>query len=131
MDWAKMTGITPDPPLRVIDKHDQDNYQDSSDIHEHCCPPFQVSADNITDSRDDAGRKPGNDACEKNDGDAVSDAVLGDLLTKPHDQCGAGGEGQDDDDRSPDIGGCISLQQIVVPDEHIVCKSLEESDADS
>ena len=44
----------------------------------------------------------GDDAREQDDGDAVADAELGDLLTQPHQEGRTGGEGQDDDDARPD-----------------------------
>ncbi len=43
----------------------------------------------------------GQDAREQDDGDAVADAELGDLLTQPHDKGGAGSEAQYDDDTRP------------------------------
>ena len=50
-----------------------------------------------------AGGDARHDVGEDDDGHAVADAALGDELTQPHDEGGAGGEGQADEAGLPQV----------------------------
>ena len=67
----------------------------------------------------------GQDACEQDDGDTVADTELGDLLTHPHDEGGAGDEGDDDDQSGPDAG---VGQDTVVLHQGVVAPALQDGD---
>ena len=76
----------------------------------------------------DHSGEPGDDTGEQDDGDTVADAELGDLLTQPHQEGGAGGEGQDDDDADPQGGQGPGLDQAVALDQGVVAEALEQGD---
>ena len=76
----------------------------------------------------DQGGAPGHDTGKEDDGDAVAHTVLGDLLTQPHQEDGAGGEGQHNDDARPDAG---VFQELVALDEGVVAKALQQADGQS
>ena len=119
-----------DPALRIVDVNDEDDHRDRADEHQQCEPPLEISGGDVAHGGDEAGREAGNDACKQDHGDAVADAEFGDLLTEPHDQRGAGGEGQDDDYRRPDALS-VCVEHIVVLDEHVVCEALKQADRNS
>ena len=120
-----------DPALGIVDVNDQDDDSESAEEHEQCDPPLQGTGGDITNARNNAGRESGNDAREEDHRDTVADTVFGDLLTQPHDQSGTGGEGQDDDDRRPDVVLCVADKEVVVLDEHVVTEALKKADTDS
>ena len=114
--------------LGVVDKNDEHDHGQCAEEHQCrypngggaiCCAVYHIV--NI-------GRESGNDACEQNDRNTVTDAELGDLFTQPHDKCGAGGEGQDDNNCSPE-GLSVGGQEAVALDHHVVSKALEKADA--
>ena len=74
----------------------------------------------------DHGRTTGDDAGEQDDGDAVADAELGDLLTQPHDEGGAGHKGGHDDHTGPDAVHAAQVQQAVGLDEGVVAEALKQ-----
>ena len=85
--------------------------------------------DRLADEAAEALREAADDAREQDDGDTVSDAEFGDLLTQPHDERGARGERHHDDDGRPD-GGSVRHDDAVAAHEHVVAVALEKADAD-
>ena len=84
--------------------------------------------------RDSHGRHTRQDTGKQDDGDAVADAELGDLLTQPHNKGRTGGEAQDDDDGSPPAGQTGGVQQSTVvlgADQGVVAEALEQGDGHS
>ena len=65
---------------------------------------FMRTGGQVGHQADDAVGNPGNDVGEQDHGNAVANAELGDLLAQPHDQGGAGSEGQDDDHIAQEVG---------------------------
>ena len=72
--------------------------------------------------------EPGDDTGEQQHRDAVADAELGDLLAQPHEEGGAGSEGQDDDDGHPHGGQALGLHQAVAVDQAVITKALDQTD---
>ena len=77
-------------------------------------------ADHVGEAGDDAG--------EQDDGDAVSDAELSDLLTQPHQKGGTGGEGQDDHDPDPQGRQPLRIHQAVAVDQAVIAEALDQAD---
>src|SRR5699024_4134056 len=98
--------------LGVGDEDDEDHNGQHADDDEEGAPPGQHEGALRGGLHEgglhahphglDHGRHPGHDTGEEDDGDAVADAELGDLLTQPHDKGGTGGEAEHDDDAGPD-----------------------------
>ena len=87
-----------DAALGVLDEHDEHHDGQHTNDDEDGAPPgeikdalagdaVEVVLDAGVDGGDHAGY-PGQDAGKQNDGNAVADAELGDLLTQPHDKGG-------------------------------------------
>ena len=90
-----------DPALGVGDEHDEhDQRNNADDGHQSHIPVAGEVGPQAVDQAQDHLRQTGHDVGKQDHGDAVADAELGDLLTQPHNQGGARGEGQDDRDRS-------------------------------
>ena len=116
--------------LGVVDEHDEHDEQQGAEVHQHQDPPGEVAIGDVVDLADDGVREAGDDAHEQDDRDTVADAELGDLLTKPHDEGGAGRKGQDNDDGCPDIAGKVRVDEAVVAHHHIIRKALQQADGD-
>ena len=69
---------------------------------------------------------PGTRCRRTDDGDAVADAELGDLLTQPHDEGRAGSKGHYDDDAGPDAVHTAQIEQAVGLDEGVVAEALQK-----
>ena len=119
-----------DTALGIIDEHDQNDDRQRSEEHQDGDPPLELAAHDVGDGGDDRGGEAGDDAGKQDHGDTVADAELGDLLAQPQDQRGTGGEGQDDDDRGPDVAVGLSGEDAVVLDEHVEAEALQQADAD-
>ena len=117
-----------DPALCVVDENYQHDDRYRSDEHEQRCPPLEGAVCDVADGADDGVGQTGDDTCKQDHGDTVADTMLGDLLAEPHDEGGAGGEGQNYDDRGPEVALCLSYQKAVVLDEHVEREALEETD---
>ena len=85
--------------------------------------------DRFADEVAKALREAADDAREQDDGDTVSDAEFGDLLTQPHDERGACGKGHHDDDGRPDSGS-LGHDDTVAAHKQVVAVTLKEADAD-
>ena len=80
-----------DPTLGVVHEDDEQDQSGHADQHDDDLPP-----DHGGQGADHAGNA-GDDIGEQDHGDAVADTELGDLLTQPHHEGRACGEGQNDD----------------------------------
>ena len=86
--------------------------------------PDGHAADTVADHAGEAGH----DARKQDDGNAVAHTELGDLLAQPHQEGGAGGEGQDDHQGDPNAIERGGLDQAVALDEGVVAEALEQGD---
>ena len=114
--------------LSVVDEDDEHDDGQGAQDHQHQDPPLEGADDDVADALDNADGQTGNDAGKQDHGDAVADAMLGDLLTQPHDESGAGGEGQHNDDGGPDAALCLGRQDAVVLDQHVEAEALQQTD---
>ena len=76
-----------DPPLALLDVDDHGDGDDREDGEQD-----DVARRRRLEGGEDAGRGTAHDAREDDEADAVADALLGDQLTEPHQQDGAGDE---------------------------------------
>ena len=121
-----------DPALGIVDDDYEHDYRQGADYDEREGPPGEAAVGDVGDHGADGAGEAGDDAREQDDGDAVADTELGDLLAHPHDERGAGHEGHDDDDGGPHAGavrGEHALAVDAVLDEHVVGKAHDEADA--
>ena len=65
---------------------------------------FQLPDDDLVVDFDNRVRQSHHDAGKNDQRHAVSDAAFGNLLTQPHDECGAGGERDHRQQDEPDPG---------------------------
>src|SRR5699024_501463 len=106
---------------RVGDEDDEDHDGQHSDEDEDGAPPGQDEGalgggleegglDTDPHGAHHAGYT-GDDTGKENNGDAVANAKLGDLLTQPHDKGGTGGEAEHDHNAGPDPVHTAQIQQ--------------------
>ena len=76
-----------DPPLALLDEHHRGDDADGDERHDH--PEHLIG---VGPPRVDAVGDPGDDAGEDQQRDPVADPALGDQLADPHQQHGAGGQ---------------------------------------
>ena len=86
-----------DPPLALLDEHDGDQ-QHERQGHDH--GELEVAA--LGPDGGTAGGHARHHVDEDQDGHALADAALGDQLTEPHHERGAGGHGQHDQQHPAD-----------------------------
>ena len=117
-----------DAALGVVDEHDQDDQSEHAQEDEQILPPVvEGVGDHVGDDGADAGGNAGDDVGKQDHGDAVADAEFRDLLAQPHDEGGAGGERQNDDEH---VGENLIVGQHVGVAEHgIVGCAHDEADA--
>ena len=118
-----------DAALGVVDDDDHHDHGESTDQHEDRGDPGEVVVDRFADKVAEALREAADDAREQDDGDTVSDAEFGDLLTQPHDERGARGKGHHDDDGRPDSGS-VGHDDTVAAHKQVVAVALDKADAD-
>ena len=70
----------------------------------------------------------GDDTGKQDHGDAVADAELGNLLAQPHQERGAGGEGQDNHHAHPDGIQGAAIHQAIAVNQGVVTKALQQAD---
>ena len=116
-----------DSALSIVDIDDEHDDCHCAEVHQHCNPPLEVTGDAVADGGDDARGEAGDDAGKEYHGDTVADAMLCNLLAKPHDESGAGGEGQDDDYRREDVALSLCHEDVIVLDEHVVSEALKKA----
>ncbi len=73
-------------------------------------------------------RTAGNDTCEQDDRDAVADTLLGDVLTHPHDQRGACGEGHNDRNGRQNA---LVRKEALVAQQSVVGQTLQQAEQDA
>ena len=84
-----------DAPLAPLDEDDEGDDGQGHGGHEDHLDRIPSSGLQAGDHAAQAGRETGHDAGEDDQGDAVADAALRDLLAQPHDEDRARGQGQD------------------------------------
>ena len=82
------------PALRVVHKYNEECQNNNTNNHNEGCPPLHGAGRKTCNGVDDIVGEPGNDIGEQDNGNAVANAMLGDLFTQPHNQRGAGSEGE-------------------------------------
>ena len=114
-----------DAALGAVDPGDQHDQSQDAHHHQNGHPPCHgAGAQRGGHIAHHAGHA-GQDACEQDNGDTVADTELGDLLTHPHDEGGAGDKGDDDDQSGPDAG---VGQDTVVLHQGVVAPALQDGD---
>ena len=116
-----------DLALSVVDQNDQNDECQSTDNHQNCNPPLKGAVHDVGNAGDDGGGQTGDDRSKQDHGDTVANTELGDLLAQPHDQCRASGEGENDNDCSHNVAGCLRHQQAVVLDQGVEAEALQQS----
>ena len=121
-----------DAALSLGNENDEDDDREHGDDQQQSPVPeaAEVGLQVVEDRRDDAGRDARDDVGEQDHRDAVADAVLGDLITQPHDQRGAGREGQDDDESSQEAGAReehVAVLAVVVAEHDVIGKAHQDA----
>ena len=114
-----------DAALGIIDEDDEQHESNNANQNDDDLPPDQSrqSADHSRDAGDDVGKQ--------DHGDTVADTEFRDLLAQPHDQSGAGGERQNDDQRGQEaLGGDDGDLRRVVAQHHVVRPAHQQAKAD-
>ena len=83
-------------PFHEDDEGDDGDHEDDQAEHRE---EVALAVADVFDDAEDGVRQVDDDAGEDDQRDAVADAALGDLLTEPHDEGGAGGQREHGHDR--------------------------------
>jgi hypothetical protein len=78
--------------LSALEEDDGGDDHDHDKAHDGQGESGDVAVTRTLGQADQGAGDIGHDAGEDDKGDPVSDTTLGDLLAKPHDECGPGGE---------------------------------------
>ena len=136
-----------DLALGIADEHDENNQSQHADDEQDCDERIhclcivhsnglfgpvghvrlaQVLLDTGNDAHDHR-RTTGNDTSEQDDGDAVADTELRNLLAQPHQEDSACSEGDHDDQAGPET---FAGNQTVALDQGVVTKALQQTNTD-
>ena len=107
---------------------DDQHHQQQHAHHDQGRPgPVHGAGDDSSLHSGDHVGDPGDDTCEEDHGDAVAHAELIALLAQPHQEAGAGNEGDDNDHSRPYAG---VEQDLGLLHNGVVAEGLQECDSD-
>ncbi|MPM25860.1 hypothetical protein SDC9_72360 [bioreactor metagenome] len=115
--------LHPDPPLALLDEDHGGHHGQADQDHQAHHDQALLARAGLA-HRGQAVRELGGDRGEDQHGHAVADALLGDQLTEPHHQAGAGGHRQDHHDDREQTG--VVHQTAAAGDQLVVDRQGDE-----